>query len=121
VLACRSDEPHVAAGRNVRSEALSTGVRGAAKAVLIPHGVRVRRMPFGIGCGIKMPFDLQVQSRIFLGLYEIELNRHLRRMVVPGHRLYGCRKPGRLLRPGVRQARPRAVVTIDADRGPSSA
>jgi predicted nicotinamide N-methyase len=41
-------------------------------------------MPFGIGCGIKMPFDLQVQSRIFLGLYEIELNRHLRRMVVPG-------------------------------------
>jgi Methyltransferase FkbM domain len=43
-----------------------------------------RRLPVGIGRGLRMQIDFQHQTRTYLGLYEIELNRYLRRMLGPG-------------------------------------
>jgi len=43
-----------------------------------------RRLPLGIGRGVRMRIDFQHQTRTYLGLYEIELNRHLRRILRPG-------------------------------------
>jgi hypothetical protein len=43
-----------------------------------------RRLPLGIASGVRMQIDFQHQSRTYLGLYEIELNRPLRRILRPG-------------------------------------
>ncbi len=41
-------------------------------------------MPLGIGRGVRMEIDFQHDTRLFLGHYEVELNRHLRRILKPG-------------------------------------
>jgi len=43
-----------------------------------------RRLPVGIGCGLHIQIDFQHQTHMYLGLYEIELNRYLRRILTPG-------------------------------------
>ena len=43
-----------------------------------------QRVPFGIAAGMSLNVDFQSDTRIYLGLYEIELNRHLRRLCTPG-------------------------------------
>jgi hypothetical protein len=47
-----------------------------------------RPMALGIGHGITINVDFARQTRLFLGLYEIELNRHLRRLCPPGARAF---------------------------------
>lgn len=47
-----------------------------------------RRMPLGLGHGITMNVDFAMQTRTFLGLYELELHRHLKRLCRPGSRAY---------------------------------
>lgn len=47
-----------------------------------------RRMPFGLGHGITMHVDFAIQTRAFLGLYELELHRHLVRLCPPGARAF---------------------------------
>lgn len=43
----------------------------------------------GIGRGLRMNIDFDGgQTRLFLGLYEVELSRHLRRLCRPGHRAF---------------------------------
>lgn len=44
----------------------------------------MRRLPWGIGAGIHMEIDFAHETKHFLGLYESELNRHLRRLVIRG-------------------------------------
>jgi hypothetical protein len=41
-------------------------------------------VPVGMARGIRMQVDFGLQTRTFLGLYEVELNRYLRSMLVPG-------------------------------------
>ncbi len=48
------------------------------KSVLLPPGPRMRRLPFGIARGIRFQIDFAHQTKMYLGLYEIELNRYLR-------------------------------------------
>ena len=43
-----------------------------------------RRIPIGIGRGVTMHIDFAHQTRTYLGLYEIELNRYLRRILKHG-------------------------------------
>jgi hypothetical protein len=38
-----------------------------------------RRRPAGLGRGVRMEIDFATQTRTYLGLYEIERNRFLRR------------------------------------------
>ncbi|MGH2770168.1 MAG: FkbM family methyltransferase [Actinomycetota bacterium] len=54
------------------------------KRSLLPPGKRVRPLAAGIGRGIRMEIDFAFQTRMFFGLYEVELNRHLRRLCPPG-------------------------------------
>ena len=59
------------------------------KQVVLPTGRTVRRLPLGIGRGLRMGVDFQRgETRLFLGLYEIELNRHLRAIARPGYRSF---------------------------------
>jgi hypothetical protein len=57
---------------------------GAAKGAILPRGKRSRRLPFGIAAGIRIEIDFSVQTKMFLGMYEVELNKYLRRLVRPG-------------------------------------
>lgn len=54
------------------------------KRTVLPTGKHCRRLPLGIGRGIRLDIDLAVQTKMLLGLYEIELNRYLRRLCRPG-------------------------------------
>lgn len=70
------------------------GPKLALKNLLLPHGRVVRRLPFGIGRGLRMGIDFhRGQTGLFLGLYEVELNRHLRAIAHSGYRSFdlgGC-------------------------------
>lgn len=48
------------------------------KSLILPNGVRVRRIRGGIACGIRMEIDLQHQLQRFLGLDERELLVHFK-------------------------------------------
>jgi SAM-dependent methyltransferase len=61
-------------------------LRAAAKRLLGPP--RVRRLPLGPARGIRLEVDFQHQTRMYLGLYETELNRHLRELCAPGAAVY---------------------------------
>ncbi len=63
---------------------MATNALRLVKDTIVPHGKRRRRLPLGIARGISLDIDFSVQTKIFLGLYEIELNRYLRRLCRPG-------------------------------------
>lgn len=58
---------------------------GPARAFL-PHGRHIRKIPLGIGRGLQMGIDFhRGDTRLWAGLYEIELNRYLRAMARSGY------------------------------------
>jgi FkbM family methyltransferase len=61
---------------------------GALKHRLLPQGTKLRTVPLGIGRGAVIPIDFSRHTRLYLGLYEIELNRHLRAFCKPGIRSF---------------------------------
>jgi hypothetical protein len=63
-------------------DAVST--RGRLKTAVLPKGRTIRTLPLGIAKGIRMEIDFAHQTQLYLGLYEHELNKHLRRLAVPG-------------------------------------
>lgn len=52
---------------------------------LVPSGPKLRRLPVGIAAGIRFNVDLDHHKRLYLGLYEIELNRYLKRFCKRGY------------------------------------
>jgi hypothetical protein len=58
-------------------------MKQAVKRIVLP-GPGPRRLPIGIGRGVRMRIDFATQTRIYLGLYEVELNQHLRRILKRG-------------------------------------
>jgi hypothetical protein len=48
----------------------------------------MRRLPVGIGSGVTLPIDFAQHSRLYLGLYELELHRHIRALCTPGVRAF---------------------------------
>lgn len=55
----------------------------------LPTGEKVRRLPLGIARGLRISIDFHHgQIGTYLGLYEVELNRHLRRLCPPGARSF---------------------------------
>lgn len=60
------------------------GAKAIVKKVVLPADRRPRRIPVGIARGVRMQIDFSHQTRHYLGLYEVELDRHLRRMLRPG-------------------------------------
>ncbi|MFW6772719.1 FkbM family methyltransferase [Nocardioides sp. CPCC 205120] len=64
-------------------------IKRAVKSRVLPHGRSMRRLPVGLGRGLRMGVDFQRgETRLYLGLYEVELNRHLRRIAKPGYRSF---------------------------------
>jgi len=59
-------------------------VPSRVKNAILPSGKRDRTIPIGIGRGIRMRLDFAHETRQFLGLYEIEVTPHLRRLARPG-------------------------------------
>lgn len=51
---------------------------------VVADGPRMMRLPLGLGRGLEIEIDLRNWTKLYLGLYEIELNRHIRRLVPPG-------------------------------------
>jgi hypothetical protein len=58
------------------------------KNAVLPEGERLRRLPVGIGRGLRLSIDFRYRSGLYLGLYEIELNRYLRLFCSPGLAAY---------------------------------
>ena len=58
------------------------------KRAVLPTGPHRRTLPLGIARGLRMTVDFSTQTRMFLGLYEIELNRWLRDLCRPGFRSF---------------------------------
>jgi hypothetical protein len=56
------------------------GLIRRAQRLLLPSGRRVRRVPFGITRGLRIENDLHSNAYLWLGLYEWEIHRHVRRM-----------------------------------------
>lgn len=44
----------------------------------------IRRFPLGVARGLRLEVDFQYETRLFLGLYELEIARYFRRLVVRG-------------------------------------
>lgn len=62
----------------------ASSVKDWIKAMVLPHGTASRTVRAGIARGVRMRLDFASQSRLYLGLYELELDRHLRRILRPG-------------------------------------
>jgi hypothetical protein len=60
-----------------------TRARQRIKAALLPPP-GPRRLPVGVGRGLRLHVDFAQHTGLYLGLYEIELNRHLRRLCPSG-------------------------------------
>ena len=54
------------------------------KRAVLPTGLAPRTIRGGIARGVRMELDLGQQTRQYLGIYEIEIDRHLRRILKPG-------------------------------------
>lgn len=61
-----------------------TSVIQRLKKSALPAGLHARTLPVGIARGIRMDIDFAREARLYCGLYELELNRHLRRLCSPG-------------------------------------
>jgi hypothetical protein len=64
------------------------GLLRSARSVLLPEGEAVRRVPFGIGAGIRTRIDFAWDSAFYFGLYERELDPWIRKLVRPGTRAF---------------------------------
>lgn len=67
-----------------RYDRFMLSVPSRVKNAILPSGKRNRTIPIGIGRRIRMNLDFAHETRQFLGLYEIELTPHLRRLARPG-------------------------------------
>jgi hypothetical protein len=63
------------------------GVSRRGKSRLLPAGDAFRTLPFGVARGVRAEVDLQGPAYLWLGLYEYEIHRHLRRLCPPGARV----------------------------------
>lgn len=62
------------------------GLAQRLKAVALPPGPKVRRLPLGLAKGCRIEIDFATDTRMFLGLYEVEMNRPIRALCRPGSR-----------------------------------
>ena len=66
---------------------LAARAKRAARAVVIRDGA-VRRVPLGLGRGLRLEADQRSTLHTYLGTAEVEIARHLRRFAQPGVRAF---------------------------------
>lgn len=59
-------------------------VKDRIKRRVLPSGIAPRTISAGAARGVRMRLDFATKSRLFFGLYEVEVGRHLRRLLTPG-------------------------------------
>lgn len=67
---------------------MNSSLAAALKNRLLPRGTKLRTVPLGIGSGAVVPIDFSCHTRLYLGLYEIELNRYIRAFCTRGVRSF---------------------------------
>ena len=87
-MAVESDKQSVRPVAPVGGPSLRKGIARRVKNQLVPTGPALRRLYFGMGSGLNIVLDLQHWMLLYLGLYEIELNRHIRALCRPGDRCF---------------------------------
>lgn len=55
---------------------------------VLPSGTHLRPVGLGVARGLVVPLDFTKHTRLYLGLYEIELTRFMRRFCTPGLRSF---------------------------------
>lgn len=70
------------------SQGRKLGFLAQTKNRLVPAGPLPWRLRMGIGRGLTIVLDLRHWTGMYLGLYELELNRYLRRLCRPGYRCF---------------------------------
>jgi len=56
-------------------------IRSSLKNILLPTNTDFCRFPFGISSGVVMRVDFSHQTRLFIGLYEVEIAGHCTRLL----------------------------------------
>lgn len=56
----------------------------ACKNIILPAGPKYRKLAFGPAAGCVMQLDFRGQTKMYLGLHEIEIAKYFRSMVRPG-------------------------------------
>jgi Methyltransferase FkbM domain len=67
---------------------VTVSLKARVKDAALPSGPAVRTLPVGIGRGLRMEIDFASETLLYLGLYEVELNRHIRRLCPPGGQVF---------------------------------
>jgi hypothetical protein len=68
-------------------KAVLPSLKTSLKAALLPSGPSIRRLPLGTGRGLYVLIDFGYQTKLYLGLHEVELDPYFRRFCRPG---YNC-------------------------------
>jgi hypothetical protein len=58
------------------------------KDLVLPRDAAFRRLPWGSAAGVTMKIDFAQQSRLYFGLYELEIAGHVRRLARSGVRCF---------------------------------
>ena len=75
----RRPPPQLSVARRV-----ALGLVRRGKSRLLPAGEAFRALPLGVARGVRAELSLQGPAYRWLGLYEYEIHRHLRRLCPPG-------------------------------------
>lgn len=60
---------------------------GIVSTMIFPKGAKLRTIPLGLAAGLKMNIDFSRHKKLWLGLYEVELNKHIKKLCRAG---YNC-------------------------------
>jgi predicted RNA methylase len=82
---------------------------------LLPGGLHFRRIPFGITRSLRIENDLHQYVYLWLGLYEYETQRHLRRLAIVGAHAYDIGAASGVASLALAKLTKRTVVAFEAD------
>jgi len=107
----RRAAPRLGLGRRV-----ALGVVRRGKGRLLPADDAFRALPFGVARGVRTEVNLQGPAYLWLGLYEYEIHRHLRRLCPPGSRVVDVGGADGVYAIAFARMSGRPCVTFEGDR-----
>jgi hypothetical protein len=83
---------------------------------VVPRGSGFRRLPWGLAAGCVMRIDFRSASTLYLGLYEIELVKHFRKLVRKGYNCFDVGGNGGYYALALAKMSGGNVVSLECDR-----